>query len=211
MAYRPSDTETLDAFLASAAGESEHVLLFFTGDPDQRNDSGDVAVVLPELLAAFPGRFRAGVIARSAEAALKTPLPSRRLSIAGRAAWASCCRCIAAHSRYGANILIGLARLSGPTLQRLRPQVGPKLPEAPGGLMHDDGYPSFGRTTGTGSLAFLATANAEALIARCPEVARLLPEMSAALESQTATAPGISVRSFLSLGRRALGVERNSR
>lgn len=51
--------------------------------------------------------------------------------------------------------------------------------------------PSFGRTTGTGSLAFLATADAEALVARCPEVARLLPEMSAALESQTATAPGI--------------------
>lgn len=65
------DTDTLDAFLASAAGEPEHVLLFFTGDPDQRSDSGDVAVVLPELLSAFPGRFRAGVIARSAEVALK--------------------------------------------------------------------------------------------------------------------------------------------
>lgn len=65
------DTETLDAFLAPAAGKPEHALLFFTGDPDQRNDSGDVAVVLPELLAAFPCRFRAGVIARSAEAALK--------------------------------------------------------------------------------------------------------------------------------------------
>ncbi|MBS1168078.1 MAG: hydrogenase expression protein HyaE [Proteobacteria bacterium] len=65
------DAESLDAFLAPAAGEPEHVLLFFSGDPDQRNDSGDVAVVLPELLAAFPGRFRAGVIARSAEAALK--------------------------------------------------------------------------------------------------------------------------------------------
>jgi hydrogenase-1 operon protein HyaE len=65
------DAESLDAFLAPGAGEPEHVLLFFSGDPDQRNDSGDVAVVLPELLAAFPGRFRAGVIARSAEAALK--------------------------------------------------------------------------------------------------------------------------------------------
>lgn len=65
------DAESLDAFLAPAAGEPEHVLLFFSGDPDQRTDSGDVAVVLPELLSAFPGCFRAGVIARSAEAALK--------------------------------------------------------------------------------------------------------------------------------------------
>lgn len=65
------DAETLDAFLAPAAGELDHALLLFTGDPDQRTDSGDVAVVLPELLAAFPSQFRAGVVARSAEAALK--------------------------------------------------------------------------------------------------------------------------------------------
>ena len=56
------DAETLDAFLTPAAGEPQHALLFFTGDPDQRNDSGDVAVVLPELLAAFPGRYRAAPI-----------------------------------------------------------------------------------------------------------------------------------------------------
>ena len=65
------DAETLDAFLTPAAGEPQHALLFFTGDPDQRSDSGDVAVVLPELLAAFPGRYRAAVAARPAEAALK--------------------------------------------------------------------------------------------------------------------------------------------
>ncbi len=65
------DAESFDAFLAPAAGEPDHALLFFTGDPDQRNDSGDVAVVLPELLAAFRGRIRAAVVARSAEAALK--------------------------------------------------------------------------------------------------------------------------------------------
>jgi len=66
------DADSVDAFLAPAAGEPEHALLLFTGDPDQRTDSGDVAVVLPELIAAFPGRFRAGVVARPAEAALKT-------------------------------------------------------------------------------------------------------------------------------------------
>ncbi|SCM75219.1 Hydrogenase expression/formation protein HupG [uncultured Pleomorphomonas sp.] len=65
------DADSIDAFLAPAAGEPDHALLLFTGDPNQRADSGDVAVVLPELIAAFPGRFRAGVVARSAEAALK--------------------------------------------------------------------------------------------------------------------------------------------
>lgn len=65
------DADRLDAFLASATGAPEHTLLFFTGDPNQRSDSGDVAVVLPELLSAFQGRFRAGVVSRSAETALK--------------------------------------------------------------------------------------------------------------------------------------------
>ncbi|MBS1181660.1 MAG: hydrogenase expression protein HyaE [Proteobacteria bacterium] len=65
------DAEGLDAFLTPVASEPDHALLFFTGDPDQRSDSGDVAVVLPELLATFPGRFRAAVVARSAEAAVK--------------------------------------------------------------------------------------------------------------------------------------------
>lgn len=51
--------------------------------------------------------------------------------------------------------------------------------------------PTTGRTTGTGTLAFLATADAEALIARCPNVVRLLPEMADALERQTETAPGL--------------------
>ncbi len=65
------DTDSLDAFLTPAAGAPDYALLFFTGDADQRSDSGDIAVVLPELLAAFPGRFRAAVVARPAEAALK--------------------------------------------------------------------------------------------------------------------------------------------
>ena len=62
---------SLEAFLPPAEGESRHALLFFTGDPAERADSGDVAVVLPELLAAFPGRLRAAVVAREAEADLK--------------------------------------------------------------------------------------------------------------------------------------------
>lgn len=52
-------------------------------------------------------------------------------------------------------------------------------------------FPSSGRTTGTGTLAFLATADAEELIARCPQVARLLPDIVEALERQTESAPGL--------------------
>jgi hydrogenase-1 operon protein HyaF len=46
-------------------------------------------------------------------------------------------------------------------------------------------------TTGTGALSFLATIGAEAMIARCPGVAALLPRLVAALETQTADAPGL--------------------
>jgi hydrogenase-1 operon protein HyaE len=65
------DAGSIDAFLAPAAGEPPHALLFFTGDPAQRSESNDVAVVLPELLAAFPGRLRAAVVARLDEDVLK--------------------------------------------------------------------------------------------------------------------------------------------
>ena len=60
------DTGTVDDFLAAAP----HALLFFTGDPAQRAEAADVAVVLPELLAAFAPRLRAAIIARTAEGAL---------------------------------------------------------------------------------------------------------------------------------------------
>ena len=60
------DAGSVDEFLAAGP----HALLFFTGDPAQRSEAADVAVVLPELLAAFAGRLRAAVIARPAEAAL---------------------------------------------------------------------------------------------------------------------------------------------
>ncbi|MDR3376500.1 MAG: hydrogenase accessory protein [Ancalomicrobiaceae bacterium] len=66
------DEATVDVFLAASGGESAHTILFFTGDPVERGDSFDVAVVLPELLAAFSGRYRAAVVARSAE---KTLMP----------------------------------------------------------------------------------------------------------------------------------------
>jgi hydrogenase-1 operon protein HyaE len=69
--YPVIDTDTVDAFLAPAVGEPPHALLFFTGDPAQRNDTNDVAVVLPELIRTFAGRYRAAVVSRAAEAELK--------------------------------------------------------------------------------------------------------------------------------------------
>lgn len=65
------DAASVDAFLTPAAGECAHAVLFFAGDPAQRPESLDVAVVLPELVATFRGRLRAAVVARAAEDALK--------------------------------------------------------------------------------------------------------------------------------------------
>lgn len=65
------DSRSVDVFLSPVAGEPEHALLFFTGDPALHREAADVAVVLPELLAVFRGRLRAAVVARNAEDALK--------------------------------------------------------------------------------------------------------------------------------------------
>ena len=64
------DETSIEAFLTPAEGEAEHCLLFFTGDPAQRAETSDVAVVLPEILAAFQRKLRGAVVARAAEAAL---------------------------------------------------------------------------------------------------------------------------------------------
>lgn len=46
-------------------------VLFFTGDPKKFKETNDVAVILPELVQAFGGHLRAGVIDRSAEVKLQ--------------------------------------------------------------------------------------------------------------------------------------------
>lgn len=56
-----------DAFVADP-GVS---VLFFTGDPKQYKETNDVAVVLPELVKAYAGQLRPGVVERDAEAALQ--------------------------------------------------------------------------------------------------------------------------------------------
>jgi hydrogenase-1 operon protein HyaE len=49
---------------------NEPFLLFFCGDPAQRPEALDVAVIFPELLKAFAGRLRGAVVAPGAEKAL---------------------------------------------------------------------------------------------------------------------------------------------
>ena len=65
------DEASIDAFLAPAVGEAANTILFFTGDPKQRSESDDVAVVLPEILRTFAGRLRGAVVLRPAEEKLK--------------------------------------------------------------------------------------------------------------------------------------------
>lgn len=57
----------LDAFLDPA----RHSLLFLAGDPVKYPEALDVAVILPELLKVFLGRFQAAVIAPESEQALQ--------------------------------------------------------------------------------------------------------------------------------------------
>jgi hydrogenase-1 operon protein HyaF len=69
--------------------------------------------------------------------------------------------------------------------------IAPEWTESPAVLQPTDSGLSRRGTTGTGALSFLATTGAEAMVARCPRVAALLPRLVEALEHQTATAPGI--------------------
>lgn len=57
----------VDDFLAPPGD----AVLLFTEDPAKYPESSDVAVILPELMKAFPDRFRAAVVARAAERELQ--------------------------------------------------------------------------------------------------------------------------------------------
>lgn len=59
--------DDLEAF-GNAPGDA---VLFCAGDPVQYPECLDVAVVLPEILGAFPGRFRAGIPAMGMEPAMQ--------------------------------------------------------------------------------------------------------------------------------------------
>lgn len=61
---------TEDAYAAFAEGAGDRVL-FLTGDPAKNLETNDVAVILPELVRAFAGRFAAAVVDRTLEDALR--------------------------------------------------------------------------------------------------------------------------------------------
>jgi len=68
---------TLDTHDAFAQGAGDRVL-FFSGDPVRFPEGQDVAVVLPELQAAYPGRFVVGVVPLAAEDAIARRYGSQR-------------------------------------------------------------------------------------------------------------------------------------
>jgi len=61
------DAAGVEAFLA---GAGDDVLLLFAGDPAERVEAMDVAVIFPELLKAFRGRLSGAVVADGAEKSL---------------------------------------------------------------------------------------------------------------------------------------------
>jgi len=68
------DAATLDAF-ASAPG---HALLVFLEDPTRYKETLDLAVIVPEIAAAFPARFTVGVLRPEAARAVHPRYGFRR-------------------------------------------------------------------------------------------------------------------------------------
>nr|ABC17832.1 HupG [Bradyrhizobium sp. UPM1029] len=64
------DAATVDHFLGGADEAGAVAVLLSAGDPNRFPEAIDVAVVLPELIAAFGSRLRGAIIARDAERAL---------------------------------------------------------------------------------------------------------------------------------------------
>ena len=60
-------TDNLEGFLQRETTQ----VLFFSGDPKRYPEANDVAVILPELVRAFPARFKPVVVDRSVEEVLK--------------------------------------------------------------------------------------------------------------------------------------------
>jgi hydrogenase-1 operon protein HyaE len=56
--YAAPTLEAFDAF----AGRRGDTLLFFADDPERIKETLDLAVILPEIARAFPGRFEVGVL-----------------------------------------------------------------------------------------------------------------------------------------------------
>jgi len=65
------DEANVEAFLTPTPAAPSHGVLFFAGDPVERPETRDLAVILPQLLESFRGRLRGALVATDAEPALK--------------------------------------------------------------------------------------------------------------------------------------------
>lgn len=63
------DADSAEAYLAD--GDPRITALFFTGEPDKKKETADVAVVLRELLKSHAGRLRAGLVGPDIDALLR--------------------------------------------------------------------------------------------------------------------------------------------
>ena len=66
--YPVLKTESIDEFIASR----DECVLFFTEDPARFPESNDVAMILPELVKEYGGRFQAAVIDRASQRQLQS-------------------------------------------------------------------------------------------------------------------------------------------
>ena len=66
--------ENIDAFVEGPG----HAMLVFTEDPLRVRETLDIAVIVPELMRAFPGRFRVGVLLPEAARQLQARYGFRR-------------------------------------------------------------------------------------------------------------------------------------
>ena len=62
MLIRPGFVKLDGSNFEEAKQASGHLMLFCTGDPKQRPESLDLAIILPELYQSFSARFRVGVV-----------------------------------------------------------------------------------------------------------------------------------------------------
>lgn len=67
-AYPVLSEETIDAFVAA----QQECVLFFTEDPARFPESNDVAMILPELVREYGGRFSAAVIEQASQRKLQS-------------------------------------------------------------------------------------------------------------------------------------------
>lgn len=65
--YPVVDESNIDQFV----GNCDECVLFFTENPERFPESNDVAMILPELVKEYGGRFEAAVVASSAQRVLQ--------------------------------------------------------------------------------------------------------------------------------------------